>query len=235
MRDAFYELYAGLDREGPGEPEDVIWAAGVAGLGPEARICDAGSGSGGDIPALLAVAPEGHVTAVDKHKGFVDEVLARFGTDRRVTAYKGDIAKLKGPYDFIWSAGAVYFLGVPRALNCWRPVLAKGGAVAFSEPCFFVEEPSEAARLFWDDYPTMDEAGIAMQIESAGYEVLGTRRIADAAWERYYQPLKARIALLRDGAEPVMTAVLDATDTEIATWRTVKEETGYLMSVVRPA
>ena len=234
MSDAFYELYAGLDREGPGAAQDVAWAAALAGVAPDARICDAGCGSGGDIPALLEAAPQGWLTAVDRHKPFVEEVLARYGTDRRVTAYAGDMGKLKGPYDFIWCAGAMYFLGIVKALNLWRPALAKGGAVAFSEPCFFTETPSEAARAFWGDYGAQDADGIAGKIARAGYTVLGTRRLSDAAWEQYYVPLAARIDRLRPGAEADLVTVLDAA-AEIDDWRTVKDETGYLLSVVRPA
>ncbi len=234
MKDAFWQLHSGLDREGPGTPEDVIWAAGLAGVAPEARICDAGCGPGGDIAALLDVAPRGRVTAIDKHRGFVDDVLARHGDDPRVEAYTGDLAKLKGPYDFVWCAGAMYFVGIRKALRLWRPILAKGGAVAFSEPAFFTETPSEAARVFWDGYETETVAGIGAHVAAAGYETLGTRIVSDAAWEAYFGPLESRIDALRARASEAMTAVLDAHAVEIATWRAVKAETGYLLSVVRP-
>ena len=32
MSDAFFTLYQGLDREGPGEPGDVAWVAGLLDL-----------------------------------------------------------------------------------------------------------------------------------------------------------------------------------------------------------
>ena len=234
MSDAFYTLYQGLEREGPGEAADVAWAAGVIGLARNARICDAGCGSGADIPALLAAAPEGHVTAIDNHRPFIDELLVRMSGEPRVMAYKGNMAKLKGPYDLIWSAGAMYFLGVRKGLTVWRPALAKGGAVAFTEPCFFTDTPSEATRVFWEGYNTGTDDEIAREASDAGYETLATRRISDAAWEAYYTPLEARIALLRPTADEALTAVLDAAAAEIATWRAVKSETGYLLSVVRP-
>lgn len=235
MTDAFFALHSGLDREGPGEPADVAWAAAIAGIAPYARICDAGCGAGGDIAALLAAAPEGRVTAVDKHKPFIDDVLGRFGDDPRVTAYVGDMAKLKGPFDFIWSAGAVYFLGIEKALNCWRPALEKGGAVAFSEPCLFTDDPSPRALGFWGGYVRLTDAdGIAAQVEDAGYEVLDARRLADTAWRAYYGPMRARISAMRPGADEATTVVLDEHEAEIANWEAVHEETGYLLSVVRP-
>ncbi len=235
MTDAFFTLYQGLEREGPGEAADVAWVADLLNLPADARICDAGCGSGADVPALLMAAPQGRVTAVDSHKPFIDKLLVRVDADPRVTAYAGSMAKLKGPFDLIWSAGALYFLGVEKGLKSWRPALAKGGAVAFSEPCFFTDTPRDAARAFWDGYQTTDQAGIGAQVRAAGYQTLATRRISDAAWQAYCRPLQARIDALRPGADRELSAVLDASQAEIDTQKRVGDETGYLMSVVRPA
>ncbi len=239
MNDAFFTLHSKLEREGPGEPADVEWAAGIVGLKPNARICDAACGPGADIPALLAAAPDGHVTAVDSHKPFIDEVFIdevfmRVGNDPRVTAYAGDMLKLKGPFDLIWCAGAVYFAGIRKALSAWRPCLSPGGTVAFSEPCFFTDKPTDGARAFWDGYPTQDETAIRAAVAAADYEVLATRRISDAAWEAYYGPMAARIASLREGAGEALAAALDEGENEIEGYRRHKAETGYLLSVVRP-
>ena len=137
-------------------------------------------------------------------------------------------------FDLIWSAGALYFLGVTKGLMAWRPALAKGGVVAFSEPCFFNDHPSDKARAFWEGYDTTDAEGIAAQIEAAGYSLLARKHVSDAAWESYYQPLQVRIDHLRPEADAALAAVLDAAQTEIDTWRAVKDETGYLLCVVQP-
>lgn len=236
--DAFMTLYTGLDREGPGDANDVAWAMSLIDLPPTARICDAGCGTGGDLPALLDAVPEGHVTAIDKQGLFVDEVLGRYGDDPRVTAFKGDMAKLKGPFDLIWCAGALYFLGIPKALKAWRPALAKPGWVAFSYPAFFTDRPSDLARAFWGgDLSTVEgQEDVLATVARQDYQVLGHRHVTDAAWERYYQPLEARIAQLQDGDVPEdLATVLEEAALEAATWRKVKAETGYLMVVARPA
>lgn len=237
MTDAFFTLYRGLDREGPGEPADVAWVAEVVGLKPDARICDAGCGSGADVPALLAAAPQGRVVAVDSHKPFIDELWVRVGPDPRVTAYKGNMAKLKGPFDLIWSAGALYFLGVTEGLRHWRPALAKGGHVAFSEPCWFSAAPSDAARAFWEtEYPAITDAeGIDARVQAAGFETVAVRRVSDAAWEAYYRPLQARIDVLRPDADEALAAALDASQAEVDLWPKAKADSGYLLSVVRPS
>lgn len=137
--DAFFRLHANLPREGPGEAADIAWAAELADLKPDALVLDAASGPGSDIGALLHVAPKGHVTAVDLHGPFMDAARTRWGKDDQVTLMTGHMLAPKGPFDFIWCAGAVYFLGIGAALSAWRPCLASGGSTAFSEPGYFTE------------------------------------------------------------------------------------------------
>lgn len=233
--DAFFELHRDLPREGPGETQDVAWAAQVAGLKPDARICDAACGPGADIPALRHAAPEGHVTALDKVEAFVDQAKQSNRVDPAVTVCCGDMAALTGPYDFIWCAGAVYFLGVTTALETWRKALATGGAVAFSQVYWRVPSPSDATIQGWADYPEMtDAAGVRAQIDAAGFECLATRRLSDAAWENYYGPLDARVAALRPTASGALVDVLDEAEAEAALWRTARHEFGYLLCVVQP-
>lgn len=234
--DAFFRLHADLPREGPGETADVSWAAEVAGLRGDGRVLDAASGPGGDIGALLRAVPDGHVTAVDLHAPFVDAARARWGRNRRVTLLVADMTAPEGPFDMIWCAGAVYFLGIERALTAWRGALAPGGAIAFSEPCFFTDSPSDGARAFWagESAQIGTEDAITARIAAAGFETLATRRLSAVAWESYYRPLEARIAQLRPDADAELLRVLDENAAEIDAWRAHKAETGYLLSVVRP-
>lgn len=232
--EAFFRLHDGLEREGPGSAEDVAWAAAIADVPRNARILDAGCGAGADVPALLAAAPEGHVVAVDSHEPFIERVRAAHADEPRVSARTGDMLAPEGPFDLIWSAGAVYFRGIAATLAGWRDALAPHGAVAFSEPCFFVESPSEDARAFWDGYETLSEAELSRAVADAGYRTLGARRLSDEAWEAYYGPLDARVALLRPGADAALSATLDESEAEAAGWRAHRRETGYLLTVAVP-
>jgi len=234
MTDPFFVLHQGLDREGPGSDADVRWVADCVELPSTARICDAACGPGADTLSFLQIAPKARLTAVDAHGPFIDELHGRIGPDPRVTAYRGDMAKLKGPFDLIWCAGAVYFLGIEKALTAWRPCLARGGAVAFSEPCLFSDTPSEAARAYWEGYPASSEARIRDRVAASGFEVVATRPVSDAGWAAYHRALAARVAELRPRADSALSAVLDAAEAEIADWQHVKTETGYLLLVVRP-
>lgn len=238
--DAFFTLHSDLPREGPGDAADVLWALDLAGVPAEARILDAGCGPGADTAVLAQARPEAWIDAIDRQAGLVAEAaarLARFGP--RVKVWQGDMGAIAGPYDLIWSAGAVYFLGVTEALRAWRPALTRAGRIAFSEPVLLGgPEPKPAAvARFWADYPRITDAGgIAARIAAAGFAILGTRLIVGAPWAAYYEPLARRIADLRAGqVMPALAAVLDAAEVEIAAWRAAPERIAYQLAVVAPA
>lgn len=235
--DNFFVIHKDLPREGPGAPEDVAWACDLAGLPPEAVICDAGSGPGGDVPALLRAAPAGRVVAVDLHFGAAAD--ACFADDPRVRGVEADFGALEdlpeAPFDLIWSAGALYFLGLDVAPAAMARALKPGGVLAFSEPCRFVDAPSAAATAFFEGYPLRSAEEICAKVRAAGYEVLGHRKVPDAGWEAYYQPIEARIAELRPQADAGLAEMLDLNAKEAADWRHVKDEVGYLLVVARKA
>ncbi|WP_298912569.1 class I SAM-dependent methyltransferase [uncultured Roseobacter sp.] len=233
--DAFFALHRDLPREGPGQAQDVEWAAGIAGLAADARICDAACGPGADISALLKAAPRGHVTAMDKAPQFVAQAHSMFGDHPQVSLSVSDMEDITGPFDMIWCAGALYFMGIQEGLTTWRKALAPGGVIAFSEVCWFSDARPKAAVDFWQEYPAMtDVAGIARHVEAAGYRTLATRKLSDKAWEDYFAPLDRRIANLRTGATADLAQVLDEAETEAACWRAHRDAFGYLLSVVRP-
>ncbi|MHA3980555.1 class I SAM-dependent methyltransferase [Halovulum sp. GXIMD14794] len=236
MNEAFFTLHDELPREGPGDRASLDRALALAAPPRDARILDAGCGPGADIDGLLAHAPQGHVTAIEAHPPFADRVAARFAGDPRVTARSGDMLAAPGPFDLIWSAGAVYMVGVTEALRAWRGALAPGGRVVFSEIVWLTDMPPREAAIFWRAYPAMTALpGLMDRIAAAGYRCLGHEILPDAAWEAYFTPIEARIAQLRPGADAAMTEVLDEQEQEIALWRSHRDAFGYALCVVEPA
>ena len=232
---AFFTLYGSLVRAGPGTPEEVDWAMSLLNPGPDGTICDAGCGPGADLPALLSHVPEGRVVGIEAHAPFVERMQAAFSDEPRITARVGDMADLGGSFDAIWCAGALYFLGVTEGLEAFKPSLAWGGGVAFSEPCWFTDNPSPAAEAFWGDYDGITtHKGLMDKVWAAGFDPIGDQPVSDAAWEAYYTPMERRIAELRDDAGPELSKVLDEAELEIARWRAAREETGYLLVVAVP-
>lgn len=236
--EAFFTVHRHLPREGPGLAEDVEWAGRLAAVPADGRVCDAGCGPGGDLAALRRLVPEGRVDGFETVAHFVEDARTRFAGEASVQITQGSMEHLTGPYDLIWSAGAVYFLGVASALGAWRGALTETGAVAFSHPCLFTDTPSEAALAFWEAEPGNigTETATRAEIACAGWEVLGSRRLADAAWLAYYEPMLARCdALEAAGPGVAVAAAITAARKEASDWRAVAGETGYMLYVVRSA
>jgi SAM-dependent methyltransferase len=248
--DAFLRFHEAAARQGPGTAADVAWAVAMAGTRAGARVLDAGAGVGADIPALQAAIPGARIVAVEAHGGFVRAIAARFGADVVAVhgamgpepAYDGSAPldlPARGPFDLIWCAGAIYFLGVATALRHWAPALAPGGAVAFSAPVMLTETPSAGAVAFWQGDPVQTVAQVQADVAAAGWRILAERRLPDAGWEAYYAAqavviaqMRAAIATGREGAG--MAAVLDEAAREAALWRAHRDEVGYHAVVAVP-
>jgi SAM-dependent methyltransferase len=230
---AILRLFEGLSLCAPADPGAL--ARVLAGLRPDAVVLDAGCGRGADLPALLAAVPQGRVVAVDLAEPFVAHVRAAYPG---VEAHHADmLAPPGGPFDLIWSGGAVYGPGVAACLGAWRGHLAAGGRVAFTDCCWTTPDPSAQARDFWAaEYPDM--AGVpALEavIAAVGYRLLHAEWLPDRAWEAYYAPVDARMNALAADPDPGMQAVIAGFHAEIALWRAHGADYGYRLSVVEPA
>ncbi|MCE8005851.1 class I SAM-dependent methyltransferase [Aestuariivita sp.] len=233
---AFFVIHSDLPREGPGDDESLNWALSHLTLPRAPRILDAGCGPGADIPGLLAHRPQARILALDTHAPFIDRVRARHADDPRVRAGTDDMARPDGRFDLIWTAGALYFLGVRAGLQGWRDHLTDECAVIYSELCWTGQPRSDAALAHWAQYEAMqDQNGVLADTRAAGFTVLAHRYLPQAAWATYYQPVQARIDRLR-GTEPdaELTAALDAEQSEIDLWHAHGNEYGYLQVVAVP-
>ncbi|WP_299612320.1 class I SAM-dependent methyltransferase [uncultured Tateyamaria sp.] len=233
---AFLEVHNDLPREGPGAPQDVQWAVQQLGLSGVLDVFDAGCGPGADTVTLAETLPEARIRAVDTTDTFVAQAqarVARFGD--RVRVELASMADADGPYDLIWCAGALYFLGVTEGLTLWRDALKPGGHVVFSEPVALGPLSAEAAA-FWEEYPQItDLAGIEARVNAAGYRVLGHRMIVGAPWQTYYDPMVARMDHLRATAmDPMVLAAVEENQTEVDRWRAARDEIAYALLIVAP-
>ncbi|KIT15202.1 class I SAM-dependent methyltransferase [Jannaschia aquimarina] len=239
--DAFFAVHSGLYREGPGTARDVEWACAQACVAPDAAICDAACGPGADISALRAAAPQGHVTAFDKHLGFVAEAAIRHRRDDAVTVTQGvllgpddlpDPVDL-GPFDLIWCAGAIYITGVEPALKRWRGALKPGGAVAFSAPVNLAEPTSEMHAFWEQEVDTEDSLDAA--IHAAGFGTVASSRVPSEGWEAYYAGVEARCDDLSRCEAPAIRQAVAENRREAEKWRALRDKLGYALRVVRPS
>jgi hypothetical protein len=195
---------------------------------------------------LARALSEARILAIDVLPPMVAETGRRVreaGLEDRVTAEVGDMAE--PPVDpasqqLIWCEGAIYFLGVAEALKTWRPLLADGASIAFTEATWFRPSPPAELRDWWlSQYPGItDDAGVRAAVDGASFRTVDSFRLpADCWWDEYYRPMLDRIENLRTRhpEDPVAAEVAASADEEIETFRRFSDWYGYTFFVVEPA
>ena len=143
-----------------------------------------------------------------------------------------------GSFDLIWSEGALYIMGVVRALQALHPLISSGGFLAFTELTWLTDDlPAEVLSFWGDGYPAMqDIAGNLALAEECGFEEVGHLTLPPEAWEEYYyQPLEKRLPFFLaahqdDAAAREAVEILNA---EIAMYRRYPESYGYVFYLLR--
>ncbi len=240
----FCEVYENLPRQGPGSR---TCAAKALGFCRELRACpailDLGCGVGGQT-LQLAELTAASIVAIDRHAPSIERLraaIAQRGLAQRVRAIVGDMAcpeQPPGSFDLIWSEGALYNIGLPKALRICHDLLRPGGYLAFTDAIWRKENPPPEVKAGFDlDYPTMgglDDDVAAIQ--DGGFALIGHFTLPDAAWwDEFYTPMENRIAELRakyrnDGAA---LAILDQLAAEPELHRRHADYYAYEFFVVR--
>ncbi len=115
------------------------------------RILDAGCGTGASTAALLTVAPEADIVAVDASRGMLDSAAAKAWPPsvRFVHAPIEELAEhgVGGPFDAILAAYLVRNLADPECqLRAFRTLLRPGGTLAVHD---YSVSDSAAATWVW--------------------------------------------------------------------------------------
>ena len=242
--DAFFRLFEGLPRQGPGS--DACTREALSRLPPlsaRPRVLDLGCGAGRQT-LVLAEALRTKVVAVDLHRPFLDQLEAAAreqGLAHLIETRSADMGALElppGSIDLLWSEGAIYLLGFEDGLRLWRPWLAPGGLAAVTECTWLGETRSEEVRAFWREaYPAMGSiADNLARAERAGFEVCGWFALPPSAWwDDYYTPLLQRIEDLAPDADPAQAAIIAETERELDFYRRYHDVYGYVFYLMRRA
>jgi len=207
----FFEVYENLPRQGPGSQACAAQALGLCSELQDAlsttapTLLDLGCGVGCQT-LYLAELTSGSIVAIDSHAPSIERLqasIAARGLSQRVRAIVGDMAHLElplGSFDLIWSEGALYSIGLSKALGICHGLLRPGGYLVFTDAIWRKENPPSAVQALFDqDYPAMgwlDDDLAAVQ--GAGFEIVGHFTLPDAAWwGDFYTPMEYRIAELR--------------------------------------
>jgi len=244
LMEVFLDVQRGLPRQGPGSEHSTVKAFGLCSELPDKpTVLDIGCGPGMQT-MTLAEACSGRIIAVDTCDEYLDELHKRArqaDVADRVDVVNGDMAKLslsEDSFDLIWCEGAAYIMGVPTALECWRPLLRDKGYLAFSELVWLEENPTASVAEFWrEEYPAMtSKKAVREKIREASYQLVGDFTLPDSDWwTDYYTPLEAKLPSLRRkyaGDEEALS-VIATTESEVDMRRRSCRSFGYQFFVAR--
>ena len=244
-REIFWALHNDLPREGPGDDESTLRAFSMMRELPAApKILDIGCGGGLQTMAL-ARQTNAHITAVDTHQPFLDDLarkVARAGFAERIQLRNMSMFELSFPeqFDVLWSEGAIYAMGFEEGLLAWRPLLKLGGYVAVTEiSCLELVTPVEVHSYWNAEYPGMRNIVENLaRVRMAGYREVGHFTLPESAWwEPYYGPMEDRITQLREKYQGNTTAqsLLDIHAKAVVMYRKYSAWYGYEFYVMQAA
>lgn len=198
---SYYDRLVGLN---PGYHAALRRAAGALGLrnGAGLRVLDLGCGTGASTAALLAVAPQAEIIAVDASTGMLDRARAKSWPDsvRFVHARAEQVADaVSGPFDAVFAAYLVRNLPDPDpVLHTVRDLLRPGAPLVVHE---YSVRDSLARTAIWT-------AVCATVIIPSGYAVTGDGRLYTYLWRsvlRFDGAAAVRERLRRTGFTGVRT------------------------------
>lgn len=241
LLDAYFLVFDGLDRQGPGSVRSTRKALSLL---PDPLIdgviLDAGCGTGAStIP--LASTLQRPILASDVNQRSLDCVKRRAEAagvgaliDTRL-ASMDDLGAEPDSAALIWSEGAVFTVGVANALKHWRPLLKSGGFVAYTEMTWIgPDRPEEAVAFLQTVYPPMtDIAGNLAIAHACGYreEALFVLPAADW-WDEYLAGIKERIPQFRAHPDETIASVLAVCEREMEVFRRCSDSYGYVFYIL---
>jgi len=238
LPEIFWEIHSDLPREGPGDDASTRKAFSMLTDLPNApRILDVGCGPGMQTLELARMT-DGRITALDTHQPFLDELTKRAkeaGVSESIATVRESMFAMPfsaGSFDLIWSEGAMYFIGLREGLTRWKPFLAAGGYIVFTEPCWLKNDIPDELRACWREYPGMTTVENCSEIiGAAGYREVGHFTLPEAAWwDDYYKPMERKLPALRQKHKDNSAAlpIIAEAQNEIDTYRKHSDCYGYV-------
>jgi len=217
----FFELYESLPRQGPGNRASAARALALCrDLTPAPAVLDLGCGVGAQTIHLAELLLGAIIAALDSHAPSIERLgatVAVRGLAGRIQPVVGDMAEPGLPpesFDLIWSEGALYNIGIEKALRVCHELLRPGGYLAFTDAVWRRDNPPpEVKASFEADYPAMGRVADALAaIERSGFSLIDHFTLPNEAWwDDFYTPMETRIEELRGKyrADDEALAVLD--------------------------
>jgi cyclopropane fatty-acyl-phospholipid synthase-like methyltransferase len=216
IMELFYELFdESLPRLGPGDDRstkkalDILFQNRSQTVNEpnhgKLKVLDIGCGTGAQT-IQLAKYVDGTILAVDNHQPYLDELQRRaraVGVLDKIQPCLKDMRDLRepdGPFDLIWSEGALFVMGFNQGVAACRSLLVPAGLLGVSELCWLRSDPPTECRKYFENmYPAMTDIDTnRSMIRSHGFNIIDHFTIPESSWwESYYHPLEHRLQLFR--------------------------------------
>ena len=238
----FYELFEKLPRQGPGCREATLSALGLlTDLPTDPTVLDIGCGSGMQT-LVLAKELRTKIVALDNHRPLLDALdlsAKQAGLDietRELSMVEMPFARES--FDLLWAEGSIFIIGLLRGLRDFAHYLKPGGYLAFTELCWFVDDPpAEVKTFFAAAYPDMKTIREVCQLAAdSGYRVIDSFNLPDSAWwDDYYTPMLEQMKELKLHNAGIAEAeeVYARCEAEIDMFRRYSTYYGYTFFVLR--
>ena len=242
--EVFFDIQRGLPRQGPGSDDETRRALSYCReLPARPSVLDVGCGPGMQT-LVLAETLNAHVSAVDLHQEYLDELrirAAKTGLSDRIKPQLADMSDLSYPpasFDLIWAEGSAYIMGVGNALRTWKRLLKPQGYIGLTELVWLIDDPPQEVKRFFDaEYSVMGNVDANLSIATdAGYRLLAHFTLPDSAWwDDYYTPLRRKLPGLRDKYcnDEAALGLVTMTETEIAMREKYRTAFGYEFIVMQ--
>lgn len=200
----FFEVFEELPRQGPGCREATLRALSqLKKLPPQPAVLDIGCGCGVQTQ-ILAEELKTKILAIDNHRPVLDRLAksaARSGLDIETR----ELSMIDMPFDaqsfdLLWCEGAIFIIGLERGLTEFHRYLKPGGYLAFTEMCWFTDQPAPEAQSFFERlYPDLKPVAAVREMAlTAGYKLIDDFNLPDSAWwDDYYTPMLERVRALK--------------------------------------
>lgn len=244
MDDLFYEIFSDLPRQGPGDKNSTLQAAGLITQIPALpNILDVGCGTGKQT-LELANNFDGKITAIDNHQPFLDELAKKAkqsGLADKITCLNADMLNpsfVDDQYDLIWAEGSIFIIGFKEGLKSFRKLLKPDGYIAMTEVSWFKVSPPKELEDFWNsEYPDINTIENNLDIiHSLGYKIVDHFKLPDSAWlDDYYNPLETKLKRLRNKYEQEKEALelIETLQHEIDIFHEYSSYYGYVFYIAQ--
>lgn len=242
MDQLLYDIFLDMYRQGPGDREHTEKAFSLLAEQSDIQyILDVGCGTGTQTLDLASIS-KAKILAVDNYPPFLDRLNERAreaGFHEQITCTEADMAEMSFPaksFDLIWCEGAVYVIGLAKALDKWKSWLKPGACIVVSEFNWMKPDPPREILDFYEsEAPWVCDREATLEIiSSAGFECLEHFTLADSAWKIFYEALQQRIDISRNGQKSLcQLEVFIMLEQEIDFYHRYREYFGYEFYIMR--